>query len=98
MKWFVLSILFLGTALTVQSQIIFRNDFVIGKHQKIKNKGLTFITINLDRYPNLNMLANGRGGRSLVIDVYALRHREHIYSYSELAERLYPTGTQSRPA
>ena len=98
MKGFVLSIFIFGTALAAQSQIIFRNDFVIGPHHKVKNKGLTFITINLDRYPNLNMLVNGRGGRSLVIDVQALRQPDKVYMYSELAEKIYTPGPVFRPS
>ena len=98
MKWLVLSIFIFGTALAAQSQIIFRNDFVLGPHHKVKNKGLSFITINLDRYPNLNMLVNGRGGRSLVIDVQALRQPDKVYTYSELAEKIYTPGPVFRPS
>lgn len=96
-KYLVLSALFFSTALLAEAQVIFRNDFVIGKHHKVKNKGITFVTINLERYPNLNMLVNGRGGRSLVIDVEALRNPEKTYTYSELAERIYTPGPTYRP-
>ncbi|NOT76731.1 MAG: hypothetical protein HOP08_17530 [Cyclobacteriaceae bacterium] len=97
MKWLLLS-LFIGAALFTEGQVVFRNDFIIGRHQKIKNKGLTFITINLDRHPNLNMLINGRGGRSLVIDVAALKNPMKTYSYSELAERIYTPGPVYQPS
>jgi hypothetical protein len=89
MKWSTLCLILLAGAIESQSQIIFRNDFVIGRHHKLKNKGLSFITINLDRYPNLNMLVNGRGGRSIVVDVQALRQPNRVYSYNELAEKIY---------
>ena len=98
MKRLILSILIMGFALAVQSQIIFRNDFILGRHHRVKNKGLTFITINLDRYPNLNMLVNGRGGRSLVIDVQALCQPDKVYTYSELAEKIYTPGPVFRPS
>lgn len=98
MKRLILSILIMGFALAVQSQIIFRNDFILGRHHRVKNKGLTFITINLDRYPNLNMLVNGRGGRSLVIDVQALRQPDRVYTYTELAEKIYTPGPVFRPS
>lgn len=98
MKRLILSILIMGFALAVQSQIIFRNDFILGRHHRVKNKGLTFITINLDRYPNLNMLVNGRGGRSLVIDVQALRQPDRVYTYTELAEKIFTPGPVFRPS
>ena len=97
MKRLTLFIVFLFFALLSQAQVIFRNDFVIGKHQKIKNKGLTFITISLERNPYVNTLLNGRGGRTLVIDVKALRHPEKTYTYSELAERIYVPALSLRP-
>ena len=97
MKWLCLFLFILATTLTSQAQVIFRNDFVIGKHAKIKNKGLSFITINLDRHPNMNMLMNGRGGRSIVIDVNAIRYPGRPYTYSELAEKVY-TPTTYRPS
>jgi hypothetical protein len=98
MKWSALCLILLAGAIESQSQIIFRNDFVIGRHQKVKNKGLSFITINLDRHPNLNMLVNGRGGRSVVIDVQALRQPGKVYSYNELAERIHTPGPVFKPS
>jgi hypothetical protein len=87
-----------GAILSSEAQVIFRNDFIIGKHAKIKNKGLSFITINLDRrHQNLNQLVNGRGGNSLVIDVNAIRYPKRVYSYSELAEKIYAPGPVYRP-
>ena len=56
------------------------------------------ITINLDRHLNMNMLVNGRGGNSLVIDVNALRHPEKVYTYTELAERIYTPGPTYIPS
>jgi len=74
----------------VAAQVIFRNDFVINRKQrKLENLGVTSITINLGRYPNWNQLINGRGGRTMVIDVRQITHRKVEYSYSELAERVY---------
>ncbi len=83
--------------LSAEAQVMFRNDFVIGKHGKIKNKGLSFITINLDRHQNLNQLINGRGGRTLVIDVNAVRNPRIHYSYSEVAEKIYMPAPVYRP-
>lgn len=89
MKRCFLVLIVLGAVISAEAQVIFRNDFVIGKHAKIKNKGLTFITINLDRHPNLNQLVNGRGGRTLVIDVNAIRYPQKQYTYTEAAEKIY---------
>src|SRR3954467_13379332 len=96
-KWPLASLVFVATIFSSQAQVIFRNDFVIGKHAKIKNKGLSFITINLDRHQNLNQLVNGRGGRSLVVDVNAIRNPKINYTYSEMAERIYTPGPVYRP-
>ncbi len=86
---FFLSV-FLLVAGTLSAQVIVRNDFVINrKAKRLENKGITFISINLDTYPNWNQLLNGRGGRTLVIDVRALRHPKRTYSYQEIAERVY---------
>ena len=86
-----------GAILSSEAQVMFRNDFIIGKHAKVKNKGLSFITINLDRHQNLNQLINGRGGRSLVIDVNAIRNPKINYTYAQLAERIYTPGPVYRP-
>jgi hypothetical protein len=98
MKWSALCWMLLVGAIESQGQIIFRNDFVIGRHHKLRNKGLSFITINLDRQPNLNMLVNGRGGRSIVVDVQALRQPDRVYSYSEIAEKIYTPGPVYKPS
>ena len=80
------------------AQVILRNDFVINrKKRKIENLGLTFVSINLDKYPNWNQLLNGRGGRSLVIDVRAIRHPKKEYSYSEIAEKVYTPSLYTGP-
>jgi hypothetical protein len=97
MKWIVLSVFVFGATLFTEAQVIFRNDFIIGRHHKIKNKGLSFITINLDKHPNMNMLVNGRGGRSIVIDVNAIKYPRQNYTYTEIAERIY-TPTTYRPS
>lgn len=89
MKRCLLLLIVFGAVISVQAQVIFRNDFIIGKHAKVKNKGLSFITINLDRHPNLNQLINGRGGRTLVIDVNAIRYPRKQYTYTEVAEKIY---------
>lgn len=73
----------------VAAQVIFRNDiFIDRKHRKLENRGITGITINLGRYPNWNQLINGRGGRTLVIDVRQITSKRVDYSYSELSERV----------
>ncbi len=82
------------------AQVIFRNDIIINrKEKKLFNLGVTSVTINLSRYPNWNQLINGRGGRTMVIDVRALRHREvKYYTYSELADRIYaPANVVTQP-
>ncbi|MBS1542644.1 MAG: hypothetical protein JST14_03335 [Bacteroidetes bacterium] len=79
------------------AQVMLRNEFIIGKDHKIHNKGLSIVAINLDRHANMNMLVNGRGGKSLVIDVQAIRHPRSNYSYRELATRIYTPGASYRP-
>ena len=86
---------------SMNAQFAIRNDFVIsGKEQKIRNLGITFISINFDRHPNLNSLINGRGGNTLLIYVDALRHSKKRYTYEEIAEKIYvpnvTTGTLSK--
>src|ERR1700733_12509866 len=98
MKWMIFSLFATVITLETQAQVIFRNDFVIGKHAKMHNKGLSFITISLDRYPNLNMLINGRGGRAIVIDVDAIRNPGQHYTYTQLAEKIYNPGPVYRPS
>jgi len=89
-KTSILAILVLFFTVDLTAQVIFRNDFVINRKQhRIQNLGLSFITINLGRYPNFNQLINGRGGRTMVIDVRALRGKKTEYSYTELAEKVY---------
>lgn len=88
MKTSILAILALFFTADLTAQVIFRNDFVIKGRRKIQNLGLSSITINLGRYPNFNQLVNGRGGRTLVIDVRALRGKTD-YTYSEIAEKIY---------
>lgn len=101
-KALIISILALFFTFDVAAQVIFRNDFIINRKQKkLENLGITTITVNLDRQANYNQLVNGRGGRSLVIDVRALRNRTVSYTYAELAERVYTptvyTGPVVRP-
>ena len=105
MKISILSILALFFTFDLTAQVIFRNDFVITKKRfNIRNLGLSTITINLSRYPNFNQLINGRGGRTMVIDVRALRGKKTSYTYTEIAEKVYTppmfTGpvTQKVPA
>lgn len=103
MKTLSLAILSLFFTVDLSAQVIFRNDFVITRRPRLRNLGLTTITINLGKYPNFNQLINGRGGRTLVIDVRELRGRKAQYSYREIAEKVYTppvfTGpiTQSVP-
>jgi hypothetical protein len=94
-KQVVLVVFLLLVANILAAQVIFRNDFVINRKQrKLENKGLTFISINLDNRPNWNQLINGRGGRMMVIDMQALRKPHRTYTYRELAEKVYvPTSS-----
>lgn len=89
-------LLFLAT-MSTYGQVMLRNEFIIGKDRKIRNKGLSIVAINLDRHPNLNMLVNGKGGRALIIDVQAIRNPGKQYSYVDLASRIYTPGPVYRP-
>lgn len=98
MKTSILAILALFFTAEVTAQVIFRNDFVINRRQhRIENLGLSSISINLGRYPNWNQLLNGRGGRTLIIDVRALRGKKTEYSYTELAEKVYVPAVYTTP-
>jgi hypothetical protein len=98
MKRLLLIAFVFGLTLPMAAQVTFRNDFVInGKARKIKNKGITFVTINLSRYTSWNYLLNGRGGNVLSIDVEALRNKKRNYSYSEIAERVYVPISSTLP-
>ena len=90
-KTSILAILALFFTADLTAQVIFRNDFVITdkKQHRFRNRGITAVTINLGRYPNWNQLINGRGGRTMVIDVLALRGKKTQYSYTEVAEKIY---------
>ena len=97
MKYLVAILLFF-ISLSAAAQVVFRNDFSLGKNKKAKNRGISFIAINLDRgAPNPNMLVYGRGGKTLLIDMQALRGRKKYYTYSELAARIYTPGPVYRP-
>jgi hypothetical protein len=101
-KTSILAVLVLFFTADVTAQVIFRNDFVInGRHRRLVNRGISSVTINLGRYPNWNQLINGRGGRTMVIDLRQITHRKVEYSYSELAERVYMpamfTGPVTQP-
>ena len=100
MKCFPLLALFLLAPLAMQAQIMFRNDFVIGNHQRIKNKGLSFITINVRGGNGMGNTIFNRGwtGNNIVIDVEALRNPHKVYTYTELAERIYAPGPSWLPA
>jgi hypothetical protein len=98
LKTLVLAILAVFFTLDLAAQVIFTNDFVIGRRErKIRNLGITNITINLGRFPNWNQLFNGRGGRTLVIDVSALRGKKTFYSYTDLAEKVYTPPVHTGP-
>jgi hypothetical protein len=89
-KTSVLAIVVLLFAADATGQVIFRNDFFINRRdRKLENRGISSITINLGRFPNWNQLINGRGGKTMVIDVRQITRRKIEYSYSELAERVY---------
>ena len=94
----LLAVIFLfGMVLNTQAQVMIRNTFTLGKNHKIKNLGISFVSINLDRHPNMNMMMNGRGGKSLIIDVAALTNWNKEYTYREIAERIYTPGGTYRP-
>jgi hypothetical protein len=95
-KTSILAILALLFTLDVTGQVIFRNDFVL-KRRGMKNLGLSSITINLNRHPNFNQLINGRGGKTLVIDVRALRGKRTQYTYTEIAEKIYMPAVFTGP-
>ncbi len=95
MRFLFLIVFLLGIIAISRGQVIFRNDIVLGRHHK--NKGISFITISFDRYPNRNMLVYGRGGKSLVIDVQAIRSPGKTYTYSQIAERIYTPGPVFKP-
>lgn len=88
MKAALLTIVVLFFTADLTAQVIFRNDFII-RERKLQNRGISSISINLGRFPNWNQLINGRGGRTMVIDVRQITQRKVEYSYSELAERIY---------
>jgi hypothetical protein len=94
MKRFVLIGWVLLGASVAQAQVFFRNDIIINNRQnRIENRGLRYISINLSNHPNMNQLINGRGGSTLVIDVRALREPKRRYSYTEIAEKVYVPAT-----
>lgn len=99
MKRLIPAILALFFTADLTAQVIFRNDFVITnrKQHRLENKGITAITINLGKYPNFNQLINGRGGRTLVIDVRALRGKKTNYTYAEIAEKVYTPPVYTGP-
>lgn len=98
MKRLVPIVLALALTTEVAGQVTLRNDFVIDrKVRKLHNRGLTFISINLANHPNWNYLFNGRGGRTLVVDVRAVRQRRVVYTYRELAERVYTPNEFTGP-
>lgn len=74
------------TAIPSLGQVMFRNDIILGKHIGKRNKGISFITVNMGRRREL--IPGERMG-SLVIDVQALRNPGQPYSYRQLAERVY---------
>jgi hypothetical protein len=98
-KTLILVILAMSFTAELTAQVIFRNDIVINRKEKrLFNLGITTITINLGRYPNWNQLINGRGGRTMVVDVRALRRRDvTYYNYSELADRIYVPANFTPP-
>lgn len=96
MKYCLLPVFIFGMSLCVSGQVMFRNDFILGPHKKVKNKGLTFITFNLNRHQNLNTVDNTRGAGGIVIDVEAIRNPQKVYTYSEIAEKIYTPSRSFR--
>lgn len=86
MKYGILVFFFIAVTWESSGQVMFRNDIVLGKHSK-RNRGLTFITINLGRRYGADMY--GRSGATLIIDVDAIRNPGKSYTYRQLAERVY---------
>jgi hypothetical protein len=97
-KTSIVAIVALLFSIDVAAQVIVRNDFVINRKQRrLENLGVTSVTINLGRYPNWNQLINGRGGRTMVIDMRQVTQRKVEYSYSELAEKIYTPAMFTAP-
>lgn len=97
-KSLILAILAVFFTLDLAAQVIFRNDFIINRRERrLYNLGITNVTVNLGRFPNWNQLINGRGGRTLVIDVRALRGQKREYSYTELAEKVHMPAVYTAP-
>jgi hypothetical protein len=98
MKRLVVIAFVLGLAHSMTAQVTLRNDFVFSvKEKKFKNKGITFVAINLSRFTNWNYLLNGRGGNVLSIDVRAIKNRNKYYSYTDLAEKVYVPAASTLP-
>lgn len=98
MKRYFLILIAVFLVADLSAQVIFRNDFIINRKQrKLENLGLTFVSVNLDGRHNWNQLINGRGGKSLVIDLAAIRHRKSEYTYAEIAEKVYTPNIVTGP-
>ena len=85
----MMSALSYGQNLGRNSYVMFRNDIVLGKHTKQRNKGISFITISMGRQLGPIPYSGGTNGM-LIIDLQALRNPgQTTYTYRQLAERTY---------
>ena len=82
----------------VCGQVILRNDFVIHHKTKwLENKGITHVSFNVGARNMWNLNAYGQPIKNITIDVAALLTRR-VYSYREVAERIYQPGAVFRQA
>jgi hypothetical protein len=101
MKRSLIFLFIFGAVMCAEAQVTFRNSFVIGRHQKVKTK-VSSLALNLGLIVAYSIARqnvphggfgytsnNGRVSRNVVIDLYAINHPEKVYSYSELAQRIY---------
>ena len=87
MKLFSSLIFLLALSVPCIGQVMFRNDIVLGKHVKSRNKGISFISVSMGR--SQGMVPMGSRTNTLTIDVQALRNPKQTYTYQQLAERVY---------
>ncbi|CAN5614058.1 hypothetical protein BH10BAC4_BH10BAC4_10430 [soil metagenome] len=103
MKRSILILFILVATVAAEAQVTFRNSFVIGHHQKTKaGVSISSIVWNLGLLAAYSIAGqnashsgfgyngySGRVSRNVVIDLFAINHPEKIYTYSELAQRVY---------
>jgi tmRNA-binding protein len=83
---------------SVSGQVVLRNDFVIDKKKvKLKNQGLTYVTVNAGSHHHWNLNAYGQPAKSVRIDVRALLHKK-VLTHHEVIESMYRPGAVFRQA